>query len=90
MLLKLLLRFLGCQRQAPYSRAERQVEPRRRILLQGADDVGITVKRDGNRGVSEALLDHLRVDAFYQELSGVAVPQIMNRSRGKCGDRPIK
>jgi hypothetical protein len=54
MLLKLLLRFLGCQRQAPYSRPERQVEPRRRILLERADNVGIKIKGDRDRGVSAA------------------------------------
>src|SRR6266576_5157736 len=59
LLLKLLLNFFGRQRDAPYSRAERQVEPRRRVLLQRANDVRVQIKRDRNRRVSEALLDHL-------------------------------
>jgi hypothetical protein len=77
LLLKLLLNFFRRQRDAPYSRAERQVEPRRRVLLQRADDVGVKVKRDRDRGVSEAFLNHLGMDAFHQELGGMAVTQIM-------------
>ena len=33
-------------------------EPRRRILLQGADDVRVKIKPDRNRRVSEALSCH--------------------------------
>ena len=60
---------------APYSKEG--VELRRSFLLHRRDDVRVCVERDRNRGVTQALLNHLRVDTFCEKERSRGVPQIM-------------
>src|SRR5579863_3701231 len=81
-LLPKLLSTLFWPRKPPFGNLHRRVKLKGSVALHRVGNVAVQVKRDPHRRVTESLRSDLRMHATGEQLSRVAVPQVMEPDAG--------
>jgi len=73
-----------------HHRAESGVNSSRSLILHPWQDMTINVQREADCRMSQALADHLRVDALAQQLRRVGVSQVVETDVGQSRSTDLR